>query len=270
MVVTRSRLHAVRTRLALDAYLAEKGHPWKALVAFSGTVKDGGEAWTESGMNSAGQDQVIGERQTAAEFEKRGVPLPGGRQQVPDRLRPAAAAHDVRGQEARRRERRPDAVAPEPHPPRQARRDGARLRQRGRGDKEGVRALLRNPPCSRRRPTPTCSTRSRTGCSASACSRRTTSTPSARLYFDSKAKQDRLYAALESPRQRFGALSADEGQDFRGQLGRLRAPLRLPLPGADVRRPRPREALRLCPPPAAAAAGRPGRAAARSPAEHRG
>ena len=70
MIVTRSRLHAVRTRLALDAYLAEKGHPWQALVAFSGTVKDGGEAYTESGMNSAGQDRVIGERQTAAEFEK--------------------------------------------------------------------------------------------------------------------------------------------------------------------------------------------------------
>ena len=70
MIVTRSRLHAVRTKLALDGYLAEKGHPWKALVAFSGTVSDGGETYTESGMNSAGQARVIGERQTAAEFEK--------------------------------------------------------------------------------------------------------------------------------------------------------------------------------------------------------
>ena len=70
MIVTRSRLHAVRTRIALDSYLAGKGHPWKALVAFSGTVQDGGESYTESGMNSAGQDRVISERQTAAEFEK--------------------------------------------------------------------------------------------------------------------------------------------------------------------------------------------------------
>ena len=70
MIVTRSRLHAVRTRIALDGYLAEKGHPWKALVAFSGTVTDGGESYTESGMNSAGQDRVISDRQTAAEFEK--------------------------------------------------------------------------------------------------------------------------------------------------------------------------------------------------------
>ena len=70
MLVTRSRLHAVRSKLMLDRYLAEKGHPWKTLVAFSGTVKDGGETYTESGMNSAGQERVIGERQTAAEFEK--------------------------------------------------------------------------------------------------------------------------------------------------------------------------------------------------------
>ncbi len=70
MIVTRSRLHAVRYKLALDRYLEEHGHPWKSLVAFSGTVKDGGESYTESGMNSAGQDRVIGERQTAGEFEK--------------------------------------------------------------------------------------------------------------------------------------------------------------------------------------------------------
>ena len=36
MIVTRSRLHAVRTKLALDRYLAENGHPWKSLVAFFG------------------------------------------------------------------------------------------------------------------------------------------------------------------------------------------------------------------------------------------
>ncbi len=70
MIVTRSRLHAVHTKLALDRYLAEKGHPWKALVAFSGTVKDRGESYTESSMNSADQERVIGERQTAAEFDK--------------------------------------------------------------------------------------------------------------------------------------------------------------------------------------------------------
>ena len=48
MIVTRSRLHAVRYKLAVDAYLKEKGYPFKALVAFSGTVKDGGMDYTET------------------------------------------------------------------------------------------------------------------------------------------------------------------------------------------------------------------------------
>lgn len=45
MVVTRSRLHAVRTKQAIDAYIKRKSydmgpHPLRALVAFSGTVTD--------------------------------------------------------------------------------------------------------------------------------------------------------------------------------------------------------------------------------------
>ena len=70
MIVTRSRLHAVRFKLALDRRLAERGHPWKSLVAFSGTVEDGGRKYTESGMNSVGGARVLGERQTAGEFGK--------------------------------------------------------------------------------------------------------------------------------------------------------------------------------------------------------
>ena len=53
MVVTASRLHAVRYKLAIDAYLKEIGSPWKALVAFTDTVKDpkDGREYTEAGMN---------------------------------------------------------------------------------------------------------------------------------------------------------------------------------------------------------------------------
>ena len=40
MIVTRSRLHAVRYKLAVDAYLHEHELPYQALVAFSGTVRD--------------------------------------------------------------------------------------------------------------------------------------------------------------------------------------------------------------------------------------
>jgi type I restriction enzyme R subunit len=69
MMVTRSRLHAVRYRLAVDKYLTERGYPFKALVSFSGTVKDGGKDYTESKMNSVGEAQTIGESQTAKTFE---------------------------------------------------------------------------------------------------------------------------------------------------------------------------------------------------------
>ncbi len=51
MVVTASRLHAVRYKLAIDRYIREKGYNIKALVAFSGTVKDEGEEYTEVSMN---------------------------------------------------------------------------------------------------------------------------------------------------------------------------------------------------------------------------
>src|SRR3989304_1954239 len=63
MIVTRSRLHAVRYKLAVDKYLAERGYVFKALVAFSGSVHDGGKTYTESGMNG------FPETQTAKTFE---------------------------------------------------------------------------------------------------------------------------------------------------------------------------------------------------------
>ena len=64
MIVTRSRLHAVRYRLAVDEYVAERGYPFKALVAFSGAVQDGGHSYTEPGMNG------FSEAQTAKSFER--------------------------------------------------------------------------------------------------------------------------------------------------------------------------------------------------------
>jgi len=64
MIVTRSRLHAVRYKRAVDEYLAERGYPFKSLVAFSGAVQDGGQSYTESGMNG------FPEAQTAKTFEQ--------------------------------------------------------------------------------------------------------------------------------------------------------------------------------------------------------
>ena len=64
MLVTRSRLHAVRYKLIFDKYVAERGYPFKTLVAFSGTVQDGGQSYTESNMNG------FSEAQTAKAFEQ--------------------------------------------------------------------------------------------------------------------------------------------------------------------------------------------------------
>ncbi len=68
MIVTRSRLHAVRYRLVLDRYLDEEGYDYDALVAFSGTVRDPdtGLEYTESGMNR------LPETQTAQAFDQPG------------------------------------------------------------------------------------------------------------------------------------------------------------------------------------------------------
>jgi type I restriction enzyme R subunit len=65
MVVTSSRLHAVRYKQAIDAYLHEKGYAdTRALVAFSGRVDDAGLEFTESGMNG------FPESQTAVRFNE--------------------------------------------------------------------------------------------------------------------------------------------------------------------------------------------------------
>jgi type I restriction enzyme R subunit len=63
MVVTASRLHAVRYKQALEKYIKEHGYDIGVLVAFSGTVRDGAAEWTESNMNG------FPESQTATEFD---------------------------------------------------------------------------------------------------------------------------------------------------------------------------------------------------------
>lgn len=53
MLVTRSRLHAVRYKRKFDEIMREMKLPYEALVAFSGSVKDAetNEEYTETGMN---------------------------------------------------------------------------------------------------------------------------------------------------------------------------------------------------------------------------
>lgn len=56
MLVTRSRLHAVRYKLKFDELMREMNLPYKALVAFSGTVEDKetDTDYTETNMNNLG------------------------------------------------------------------------------------------------------------------------------------------------------------------------------------------------------------------------
>jgi type I restriction enzyme R subunit len=64
MVVTSSRLHAVRYKQAIDRYLADKQYTdLAALVAFSGKVIDDGDTFTEPGMNT------FPESETAERFD---------------------------------------------------------------------------------------------------------------------------------------------------------------------------------------------------------
>lgn len=69
MVVTRSRLHAVRYKIAFDAYIKSKGYTdLKTLVAFSGTVSDGAVEYTEVGMNNGIKEKELPEKFNTPEY----------------------------------------------------------------------------------------------------------------------------------------------------------------------------------------------------------
>ena len=72
MVVTSSRLHAVKYKQAFDKYIAEKSYSGiKTLVAFSGKVVDPdapGVEYTEPGMNIDAQGKQIGQKELPERF----------------------------------------------------------------------------------------------------------------------------------------------------------------------------------------------------------
>ncbi|MEO6326479.1 MAG: type I restriction endonuclease, partial [Thermoanaerobaculia bacterium] len=72
MVVTGSRLEAVRYKLSFDEYIKDKGYPIKSLVAFSGTVQDDKLAdvsYTESAMNGGLREKGLPERFASPEYQ---------------------------------------------------------------------------------------------------------------------------------------------------------------------------------------------------------
>ena len=72
MVVTSSRLEAVRYKQSFDRYIAKKGYPIKSLVAFSGTVQDDKVkevTYTEEGMNEGIRAKELPERFATEEYQ---------------------------------------------------------------------------------------------------------------------------------------------------------------------------------------------------------
>jgi type I restriction enzyme, R subunit len=72
MVVTGSRLEAVRYKQSFDRYINEKGYDIKSLVAFSGTVLDDkltGASYTEPSMNRGISEKELPEKFATQEYQ---------------------------------------------------------------------------------------------------------------------------------------------------------------------------------------------------------
>lgn len=72
MVVTGSRLEAVRYKESFDRYIKAKGYTIKTLVAFSGTVTDDklkSKTYTEEGMNGGIKEKELPEKFGSQEFQ---------------------------------------------------------------------------------------------------------------------------------------------------------------------------------------------------------
>ncbi len=72
MVLTGSRLEAVRYKQSFDKYIERKGYPIKCLVAFSGTVRDDKVPdlhYTEEGMNRGIREKELPEKFATPEYQ---------------------------------------------------------------------------------------------------------------------------------------------------------------------------------------------------------
>jgi type I restriction enzyme R subunit len=72
MVVTGSRLEAVRYKQSFDKYIAQKGYPIKSLVAFSGTVIDDkipDKTYSEEHMNNGIKEKELPEKFATSEYQ---------------------------------------------------------------------------------------------------------------------------------------------------------------------------------------------------------
>jgi type I restriction enzyme R subunit len=211
MIVTRSRLHAVRYKLAVDRYLAERGYPFRAVVAFSGTVNDGGKDYTESGMNG------FPEGQTAKTFEQpeyRFLIVANKFQTGFDQplLHTMYVDKKLGGVNAVQTLSRLNRTHPE-------KKGTMVLDFANEADeiKAGFEPYYEATLLSEATD-PNLLYEIQSRIAAFPVSTEADVEAFAKVYFDPKATQDRLYAVLAPVVERFRALSEEEQQDFRGQL----------------------------------------------------
>ena len=157
MVVTSSRLHAVRYKQEFDRQHRGEGllrHQDAGRLLRRGDRPRPARRHLHRGRHEPGHQG----KAAAREVRRRRLPAPAGRREIPDRLRPAAAAHDVRRQAARRRAGRADALAAEPHGARQGGHLRPGLRQRAPRRSTSPLPPTTRPPPSASRPPPNSST----------------------------------------------------------------------------------------------------------------
>ena len=211
MIVTRSRLHAVRYRLAVDTYLAERGYPFKSLVAFSGSVQDGGKTYTESGMNG------FPEAQTAKTFERaeyRFLIVANKFQTGFDQpmLHTMYVDKKLGGVNAVQTLSRLNRTHPE--------KKGTTVLDFA-NDSAEIKAAFEpyyETTLLSEATDPNLLYEVQSRLSAFPVYTESDVNAFAKVYFDAKSTQDRLYAVLAPVVERYQALAADEQQDFRGQL----------------------------------------------------
>jgi type I restriction enzyme R subunit len=230
MIVTRSRLHAVRYRLAVDRHLAERGYPFKALVAFSGTVKDGGASYTESNMNGFPEAQT---RRTFEGPEYRFLIVANKFQTGFDQplLHTMYVDKKLGGVNAVQTLSRLNRTHPE--------KTGTMVLDFA-NEADEIQAAFEpyyETTLLSEGTDPNLLYEIQTRLAAFPVYTPADVDGFAKVYFDPKATQDRLYAALAPVVERFMALPEEERNDFRGQLTdyvRLYAFLSQVLTFADV------------------------------------
>jgi len=211
MIVTRSRRHAVRYKLAVDKYVAERGYPFKSLVAFSGTVQDGGGSYTETGMNG------LPEAQTRKAFERhecRFLIVANKFQTGFDQplLHTMYVDKKLGGVNAVQTLSRLNRTQPG--------KKGTMVLDFA-NEADEIKAAFEpyyETTLLSEATDPNLLYEIQTRLAAFPVYTQPDVDAFAKVYFDPKATQDRLYAALSPVVERFQALSGEEPQDFRGQL----------------------------------------------------